>query len=129
MSNLDSDAEANIAAYNTATGQAIPFSHSDDIGWLAGAKLGSYPIKVNDWYLFARYKELGANVLIDQYADLSSRGTNTNSWEVGYGWKWAPNCILNVNYFNNQLQNDFGLGVDPSLQEENQLLVDWYFFF
>jgi len=88
MVNVDSNAEDKINAWNPFLDPDILYDSSDDIGWVAGAQLGEKPVACGDWYAFARYKEIGANAVIDGFADYDAGGANTNSLEVHWAWMW-----------------------------------------
>jgi len=129
MINTASDAEERIAAVNALITPDILFEKADDYGFLVGAQLGKTPEARGDWASYVRYKEIGANAIIDGLGDAGVGGSNVNSLEANACWMWADNCQLGITYFINKMQNAFGFDV-PSNRKDMQILqVDWLFKF
>jgi len=96
MMNTDSDAEDRINAVNPFITPDIVFESSDDTGWVVGTQWGEKPTCTGDWYWYARYKEIGANAIIDGFGDSDAGGANTNSFEANATWMWADNALFGI---------------------------------
>jgi hypothetical protein len=129
IANTESDARENIAAVNEQLSQDIRHDPSDDNGFLVGAQLGAAPQQPGDWMAYARYKEIGANAIIDGLGDAGVGGANVNSLELYYAWKWADSCTLGITYLMNKMHNAFNFAVPSSKDDQQILLVDWLFSF
>jgi len=129
MVNVDSNAEDKIAAWNPFLDPDILYDSSDDIGWVAGAQYGMTPKDCGDWYAYARYKEIGANVVVDGLADADAGGANVNSFELGWAWMWSDNSMMGITYFLNRMHNAFNFLVPSGKFDQQIVQVDWTFKF
>jgi len=127
--NTDSDAEDRISAVNPFITPDIIFESSDDTGFVVGAQWGEKPTCVGDWYWFARYKEIGANAIVDGLGDADAGGANTNSFEANATWMWADNALFGITYFLNRMNNAFGFLVPASKADQQIIQIDWTFKF
>jgi hypothetical protein len=133
MINTDSDAEDRIALVNPfvsggLTGD-IMYETTDDTGFVVGAQWGEKPSCVGDWYWFARYKEIGANAIVDGFGDGDAGGANTNSFEAHASWMWMENSLFGITYFLNRMNNAFGFAIPAEKQDQQIIQVDWTFRF
>jgi hypothetical protein len=129
MVNVDSTADDRIAAVNPYIDPNIIYENTDDIGYVFGAQYGTKPEAKGEWYAYGRYKEIGANAIIDGYGDSDAGGANVNSLEVGWTYMWADNCLLGITYFMNKMNNAFGFLIPSSKDDQNIVQVDWTFKF
>jgi len=129
MVNTDSDAEDRIATVNPFITPDIIFESSDDTGFVVGTQWGEKPTEVGDWYWFARYKEIGANAIVDGFGDSDAGGANTNSFEAHAAWMWADNALFGITYFLNRMHNAFGFLIPAEKQDQQIIQVDWTFRF
>lgn len=129
MINIDSDAEDRIAAVNAFIDPDIIYETTDDTGFVVGAQYGEAPEACGEWYAFARYKEIGANAIIDGFGDYDAGGANTNSLEVHWAYMWADNSLLGITYFLNKMNNAFGFLIPASKEDQTIVQVDWTFKF
>ena len=129
MVNLDSDAEDRIDAVNPFVVPDIIYESSDDYGWVVGAQYGQVPENCRDWYAFARYKEIGANAIIDGFGDQDAGGANINSLEVHWEYMWADNTLVGVSWFCNKMHNAFGFAIPEGATDERRAQIDWIFRF
>jgi hypothetical protein len=125
----DSDAEGRIAAVNQFIDPNIIYDESDDYGWMVGGQYGAKPQYCGDWYAFARYKEIGANVIVHGFGDADTGGANTNSLEFHWGYMWADNCLLGVTYYMTKMHNAYGFAIPSVLDDMNKVQMDWIFTF
>ncbi|HES58404.1 MAG TPA: hypothetical protein ENO21_03135 [Firmicutes bacterium] len=126
MMNIDSDAEDRIDAVNPFVDPDIIFEDTDDLGWVAGAQYGEINY-CGDWMMFARYKEVGANAVIDGFADADTFGANSNSLEVHWRYRWADNADFGITYFLNKVHNAFGFLLPE--EDQSKFQIDWMFKF
>lgn len=129
MVNTDSDAEDRIAAVNPFITPDIIFEETDDTGFVVGAQWGEKPTEVGDWYWFARYKEIGANAIVDGWGDADAGGANTNSFEAHASWMWNENALFGITYFLNKMHNAFGFLIPASKADQQIIQIDWTFRF
>ena len=129
MMNIDSDAEDRITAVNPFVDPDIIYEDSDDFGWLLGAQYGAVPKYCTDWYMFARYKEIGANAIIGGFGDADAHGANTNSLEVAWAYMWADNSLFGITYFLNRMHNAYGFIVPDGETKLCMWQFDWTFKF
>jgi len=129
MINIDSDAEDRINLVNTLITDPIIYETSDDTGFGFGAQWGEKPSAKGDWYWFASYKEIGANAVINAFADSDAGGANTNSLELGWAYAFQENSVLGINYFLNKMHNAFGFFIPNSKLDTTMIQVDWTFKF
>lgn len=127
--NTASNAEAQIDAVNESVEPDIDYDSSDDTGYLIGAQIGATPAQCGDWSAFVRYKELGANVIIDGLGDAGVSGANVNSLEACFNWMWADNCQMGITHLINNVHNAFGSEVLTEREEQQITFVDWLFKF
>jgi hypothetical protein len=127
--NTDSDAEDRIAAVNPFITPDIIFESTDDTGFVVGTQWGEKPTCDGDWYWFVRYKEIGANAIVDGFGDADAGGANTNSFEAHATWMWADNALFGITYFLNRMNNAFGFLIPNSKADQQIIQVDWTFKF
>jgi hypothetical protein len=129
MVNIDSDADERIALVNSLVNPDIIFEETDDIGWGWGAQWGEKPNDKGDWYWYASYKEIGANAVINGFADSDSGGANTNSFELGTAWAFQDNSTVGITYFLNKMNNAFGFAIPNGKEDKTTIQIDWNFRF
>jgi hypothetical protein len=129
MVNIEADADDRIAAANPFINPNFIYEDSDDFGWVVGAQYGQKPKYCKDWTLFASYKEIGANVIIDGFGDADAGGANVNSLEVGWQYMWADNSLIGITYFLNKMHNAFGFLIPNNAADQSIIQVDWTFKF
>jgi hypothetical protein len=129
MINIDSNADDRIAQVNGLITPQIVYEDTDDTGFVVGAQWGEKPTEKGDWYWFARYKEIGANAVVNGFADSDTGGANTNSLEVHWGYAWMENAYLGVTYFMNKMNNAFGFLIPAAKEDNTTIQVDWTFRF
>jgi hypothetical protein len=127
--NTDSDAEDRINIVNPFITPDIVYETTDDTGFVIGTQWGDKPTCVGDWYWFARYKEIGANAVVDGFADADSGGANTNSFEAHASWMWMENSLFGITYFLNKMHNAFGFLIPAEKADQQIVQVDWTFRF
>ncbi|MDQ3024187.1 MAG: putative porin [bacterium] len=127
--NTDSDAENRINAVNPFITPDIIYESTDDTGFVVGAQWGEKPTCVGDWYWFARYKEIGANAIVDGFGDADAGGANTNSFEANATWMWADNALFGITYFLNRMNNAFGFLIPANKADQQIIQIDWTFKF
>jgi hypothetical protein len=101
----------------------------DDIGWLVGAQWGAVPSEVGQWYWFARYKEIGSDVIIDGFGDADAGGANVNSLEVSVATMLFKNSMFGITYFLNKMHNAYGYTIPAGREDQQIVQVDWSFKF
>lgn len=102
---------------------------NDDQGWLVGAQWGPVPSEPGQWYWFARYKEIGSDVIIDGFGDADTGAANTNSLEVHVGTMLFKNSMFGITYILSKMHNAYGFSI-PAGREDLQIVqVDWTFRF
>jgi hypothetical protein len=129
MINVDSDAEDRINLVNPFITPDIIYETTDDTGFVVGAQWGEKPECRGDWNWYARYKEIGANAVIDGLADAHTGGANTNSFEANWTYCWNENSLLGITYFLNKMNNAFGFGIPANKDDMTTVMVDWTFKF
>lgn len=127
MINVDSDAEDRINAVNPFVDPDIIYETTDDTGYVIGAQYGDELKYCGDWLAFARYKEVGANAVIDGFADADTFGANSNSLEVHWRYRWADNSDFGITYFLNKVNNAFGFLLPR--EDMSKFQIDWIFRF
>jgi hypothetical protein len=127
--NTDSDAEDRIATVNPFITPDIVYESTDDTGFVVGTQWGEKPAEKGDWYWFVRYKEIGANAVIDGFSRVITGGANTNSFEAHANWMWADNAQFGITYLLNRRHNAFGFQL-PNQESRHQVVrIDWNFKF
>jgi hypothetical protein len=101
----------------------------DDIGWMVGAQWGAVPTEVGQWYWFARYKEIGSDVIIDGFGDADAGGANINSLEVSVATMLFKNSMFGITYFLNKMHNAYGYSIPAGREDQQIVQVDWSFKF
>ncbi len=129
MVNIDSDAEDRINLVNTLITDPIIYESSDDTGFVVGAQWGEKPSAAGDWYWFARYKEIGANAIINGFGDSDATGANLNSLEVGWAYSFQKDSEIGISYFLNKMHNAFGFFIPSKREDQSVIQVDWKFKF
>jgi len=129
MMNNRSSAEDRIAGYNQHTGSHLIYESADDTGYLLGAQLGKTPEARGDWAAYMRYKEIGANAIVDGLGDAGVGGANVNSLETNFSWMFADNTQFGITYFLNKMNNAFGMAIPDDRKDQQILQVDWLFKF
>jgi hypothetical protein len=129
MLNNRSNAEDRIDAYNQHTGSHLIYESTDDTGFLLGAQYGKTPEVRGDWAAYARYKEIGANAILDGLGDAGVGGSNVNSLETNFSWMFASNSQLGFTFFLNKMNNAFGLNIPDDRKDQQTFQVDWLFKF
>jgi len=129
MVNTDSDAEARINQVNPFVTPDIIYETTDDTGFVVGTQWGEKPTNTGDWYWFVRYKEIGANAIVDGFGDADAGGANTNSLEAHASWMWADNALFGITYFLNKMNNAFGFLIPAEKADQQIVQLDWTFRF
>ena len=129
MINLESDAEDRIDIVNPFVDPDIIYETTDDTGFIVGAQYGATPKYCRDWYLFANYREIGANAVIGGFADADAGGANLNSMRVGWGYMWANNSLVGITFFLNRMNNAFGFLIPDAWADATKVQIDWTFKF
>lgn len=129
MVNIDADADDRIALVNPFVNPDFIYEDSDDFGWIVGAQYGQALKYCKDWNIYASYKEIGANAIIDGFGDADAGGANTNSFEMGWHYMWADNSIIGITYFLNKMHNAFGFLIPNNKADQSIIQVDWIFKF
>jgi len=129
MVNTDSDAEARINQVNPFVTPDIIYETTDDTGFVVGTQWGTKPTNTGDWYWFVRYKEIGANAIVDGFGDADAGGANTNSLEAHASWMWPDNALFGITYFLNKMNNAFGFLIPAEKADQQIVQLDWTFRF
>lgn len=102
---------------------------ADDQGWLVGAQWGPVPTEPGQWYWFARYKEIGSQVIIDGFGDGDAGGANVNSFEFNVSTMLFKNSMFGITYFLNKMHNAYGYSIPAGREDQQIVQVDWSFKF
>jgi hypothetical protein len=102
---------------------------TDDTGFVVGTQWGERPTETGQWFWFVEYKEIGANAVVDGFADIAAGGANTNSMRAQAAWMWMDNSLFGITYFLNRMNNAFGFAVPAGKQDAQIVRLDWVFRF
>lgn len=93
-----SEVQANVDSMGSLTTSPV----GGNTGWMAKLLVGMLDTyKARDWNVFAGYKSLETNAVLDAYTDSDFHlgGTNTKGWLVGGNYGLEKNTWLSLRYF------------------------------